>query len=157
MFCGENVRRKNADNRSCRLCAAHGYGRITGVAPLAAQFCGRITGVAACARRTVDSPSRGLSSRRSKPPTCVTCGYLPPLNSCNIITELKIRCKEKPCPAFLVRITGVAPLAARPGEQRVSAVQFACQNLNFSSPHANRSLCSRLHHQILVCYKYIYQ
>ena len=116
----------SADNRSCRLCAAHGYGRITGVA--------------ACARRTVDSPSRGLSSRRSKPPTCVTCGYLPPLNSCNIRTELKMRCKEKPCTAFLVRITGVAPLAARPGEQRVSAVQFACQNLIFISPHANRSL-----------------
>ena len=50
MFCGENVRRKNADNRSCRLCAAH--------------VCGRITGVAACARR-------GLVRRiANKPPHC---------------------------------------------------------------------------------------
>ena len=97
------------------------------------------TGVAACARRTVDSPNRGLSSRRSKPPTCVTCGYLPPLNSCIFRTAPQKR-RGKYLAFFMVHSTGVAPLAARHGEQRLSAVQFAYVIRKIISFCANRSL-----------------
>ena len=109
--------------------------RITGVAPLAVRPGEqRVSAVRfAYYNRCICYPYRKLLAR----------ARTSTLNSC-YITNLQPNKKEDRinCPLFLlVRITGVAPLAVRPGEQRVSAVRFAYYNRCICYPY--RKLLAR--------------